>query len=76
MFTCKTCSEQYTRETTDKFRLRQNKYKSNDRKFKRREPCIQEHLYEHFHNNDHNAFLEDVAITPIDKTDERDPKNR
>ena len=34
--TCKTCSKQYTAETTDQFRLRWNNYKSNNRKFKRR----------------------------------------
>ena len=50
-----------------------NNYKSNDRKFKRVERCMQEHLYEHFYSN---GFLEDVAITLIDKTDRRDPKNR
>ena len=50
-----------------------NNYKSNDRTFKRGERCMQEHLYEHFYRN---GFLEDVAITLIDKTDGRDPKNR
>ena len=76
LFTCKTCSKQYTGETTDQFRLRWNNYKSNDRKFKRGEPCMQEHLFEHFYSDGHNGFLEDVAITLIDKTDGRDPKNR
>ena len=76
LFTCKTCSKQYTGETTDQFRLRWNNYKSNDRKFKRGEPCMQEHLFEHFYSDGHNGFLEDVAITLIDKTDRRDPKNR
>ena len=74
--TCKTCSKQYTGETTDQFRLIWNNYKSNDRKFKRGEPCMQEHLYEHFYSDGHNSFLEDGAITLIDKTDGRDPKNR
>ena len=76
LFTCKTCSKQYTGETTDQFRLRWNNYKSNDRKFKRGEPSMQEHLFEHFYSDGHNGFLEDVAITLIDKTDGRDPKNR
>ena len=58
--TCKTCSKQYTGETTDQFRLIWNNYKSNDRKFKRGEPCMQEHLYEHFYSDGHNGFLEDV----------------
>ena len=33
-------------------------------------------MYEHFYRDGHNGFLEDVAITLIDKTDGRDPKNR
>ena len=70
--TCKTCSKQYTVETTDQSRLRWNNYKSNDRKFKRRKLCMQEHL----HSDGHNGFLEDVTITLIDKTDGKDPKNR
>ena len=56
-----------TRETTDQFRLRGNNYKSNDRKFKRREPCMREYLLEHFYSDDHNGFLEAVAITLINK---------
>ena len=65
-----------TGETTDQLRLRCNKYKSNDRKFKREEPCMREHLFEHFYSDGHNGFLEAVAITLIDKTVGRDPKNR
>ena len=34
-FTCKTCSKQYTGETTDQFRLKWNNYNSNNRKFER-----------------------------------------
>ena len=37
---------------------------------------MQEHLYEHFYSDGHNGFLEDVAITLINKTDHWDPKNR
>ena len=74
-FTCKTCSKQYTGETTDQFRLRWN-YKSNDRKFKRGELYMQEHVYEHFYSDGHDGFLEDIAITLINKTDGRDPRNR
>ena len=48
-------------------------YKSNDRKFKRGEPCMQEHLYEYFYSDGHNGFLEHVAITLINKTDGGDP---
>ena len=37
---------------------------------------MQEHLYEHFCIDGDNGFLEDVAITLINKTDGRNPKNR
>ena len=37
---------------------------------------MQEHLFEHFYSDGHSDFLEDVAISLIDKTDGRDPKNR
>ena len=37
---------------------------------------MQEHFYELFYSDGANGFLEDVAITPIDKTDGRDSKNR
>ena len=76
LFTCKTCSQKYTGETADQIRLRWNNYKPDDRKFKRGEPCMQEHLYEHFYSDDQNGFLEDVTITLIEKTDVEDPKNR
>ena len=72
LFTCKTCSRQYTGETTDQFRLTWDHYKSNERKFKRREQYMQDYLYEHFYSDEHNGFL--VAITLIDKTDDKIPK--
>ena len=68
--------KQYTGETTDQFKLRWSNYKSNDKKFKKGEHCMSEHLYEHFFNDGHNGFIKDVVITLIDKTDGKDPKNR
>ena len=41
--------------------------------FKRREKCMQEHLYKHFESEGHTEFLDDVSITPIDKTDGSNP---
>ena len=35
---------------------------------------MQEHLLEHFKKNGHNGVLGNVSITPIDKTDGKDPK--
>ena len=76
LFTCKTCSKQYTGKTTYQFRFCWNDYKSNDRKFKRGEPRTQKHLHEHFYRDGHNVFLEDVVIILIDKTDGRNPRSR
>ena len=53
--------------TTDKFRLRWNNYKENNRKVKRGEEHMQPLVFEHFSSNDHNSFLEDCSITLIDK---------
>ena len=59
-------------KTVEEFRRRWNNYKSNDRKFQRLEPCMQEHLFSHFSMSVHNGFLNDVSITFIDKTDPSD----
>ena len=45
-------------------------------KYKRGEPCMQQHFDEHFYRDGRNGFLENVAITLIDKTDGKDPENR
>ena len=37
---------------------------------------MQKHLYEHFYSDGYYGFLEDVTITLIDKTDDKDLKNR
>ena len=76
LLTCKQCQKQYTGETTDGFRYRWNNYKSNSRKFDRKEPCMQEHLYGHFSSPGDGGFLNDVSVTLIDKTDGSDPKKR
>ena len=34
---------------------------------------MQEHLFEHFNEEGHHGFLEDVSITFIDKTDPSEP---
>ena len=73
LMTCKKCLKQYAGQTIDNFRYRCNNYKSNDRKFQRSEPCMQEHLFRHFSSPGHNGFLSDVSETFIDKTDPSDP---
>ena len=63
-------------QIVDEFCRSWNNYKSNDRKFQRLEPCMQEHLFSHFSMADHDGFLNDVFITFIDKTDPSDPLRR
>ena len=76
LLTCNYFGKQYVRKTTDEFRHRWTNYKSNDRKNARNEACTQEHLFEHFKSEGHIAFLGNVSITLIDKTDGKDPKRR
>ena len=67
---------QYVGKTVDDFRLRWNNYKDNNRKYLRKESCMQQHLFEHFSSEGHNSFLDDVSIIFIDKTDPKDPNKR
>ena len=76
LLSCKVCGLQCVGSTNDKFRLRWNNYKENDRKGKRGEEHKQPLVFEHFSSNDHNGFLEDCSITLIDKTDGSDPTRR
>ena len=73
---CKACGLQYVGSTTDRFRLRRNNYKENDRKALRGEEHMQPELFEHFAADNHNCFLTDCSITLIDKTDGSDPTRR
>ena len=73
LLTCNKCFKQYVGQTVDEFCRRWNNYKSNDKKFRRLEPCLQEHLFSHFSMAGHDGFLNDVSITFIDKTDQSDP---
>ena len=70
LLTCNKCKKQYTGQTTDNFRGRWNNYKPKSKSFKRREKCMQEHLYKHFECEGHTEFLDDVSITLIDRTKE------
>ena len=67
---------QYVGSTTDPFRYRWNNYKDNNRKAERGVEDMQSNLFEHFACNGHTGFLEDCAITLIDKTDDADPTRR
>ena len=76
LLSCKTCGLQYLGSATDRFRLRWNNYKDNDRKAQRGEEHMQPELSEHFHSEEHNGFLQDCNITLIEKTDSSDPTRR
>ena len=47
LITCNKYFKEYFGQTVDKFRRRWNNYKSNETKFQRLEPCIQQHLFSH-----------------------------
>ena len=48
LFTCNKFMPQCVRKTVDKFRLRWNNYKMNERNFWKVKTCMQQHLFEHF----------------------------
>ena len=75
LLSCRVCGLQYVGSTTNKFTLRWNNYKENNRKAKREEH-MQPLVFEHFSSNDHKGFLEDCSITLIGKTDGSDPTRR
>ena len=68
--------KQYVGQTVDEFRNRWNNYKSNDRKYLNRQPCFQEHIFEHVNGDGHSGLLENVSITFIDKTVPSNPGKR
>ena len=73
LLSCNICGLQCVGSTTDRFRLRWNNNKDNDRKAQRGEEHMQPELFEHFYLKGHNGFLQDCNITLIDKTDCSDP---
>ena len=64
---------QYVGCTTSPFRYCWNKYNDNNRKAEKRVEHLQADLFEHFASHGHNGFLEDCAITLIDKADSAGP---
>ena len=73
---CKVCGFQYAGSTSDNSRFRWNNCKENNWKAKRGKEHMQLLVFEYFSSNDHNRFLEDCSITPIDKTDGADLTRR
>ena len=76
LLTCKICQKYYVGQTVDIFRSRWNNYKNNDRKYLVGEPCMQEHILEHFNSDGHTGSLENIFVAFINKTDSQNPENR
>ena len=68
LLTCTMCRKQHVGLTVDIFWSRWNNYKGNDRKYLVGDPCLQEHIYEHFNRDGHTAFLENASLTFTEKT--------
>ena len=66
------CQLQYVGSTTDRFWLRWNNYKDNDRKAQWGEEHMQTELFKRFYSEGHNGFLQDCSRTLMDKTDGSD----
>ena len=48
---------QYVRKTVNDFRLRWNNYKDNNRKYLRKESCIQQHLFDYLNTSEARVTL-------------------
>ena len=48
LLTCYNCQMQYVGKTVDEFCLQWNKYKDNNKKYLKKEACMQQHLFEDF----------------------------
>ena len=50
------CQLQHIGSTTDRFRLKWNNYKDNEKKVQRDQEHMQPELFQHFHSEGHNGF--------------------
>ena len=76
LLTCNHCRKQYTSQTVNSFCLKWNNYKYCSRKHAKGKSVKQQHLYDHFIDENHNSFVQDILITFIDKRDHLDPLKR
>ena len=74
LFSCKTCSKQYT-GNTERFRSRLNNYKSAHRSFIKGNTVKQASFHAHFEDDKHHG-ISDWEITLIDQTDSVDNLRR
>ena len=70
------CLKQYVGQTVEECRYRWNSYNNNGRKYQEDGTFMQQHIFEHFYEEGHHSFLEDVSIALIDKTDPSKPSQR
>ena len=73
-----TSNKQYTGKAVDNFRGRWNNSKTDERKASSGniECCKQQFLQNHFLQDDHHGFLEDVEVILIDKNQASDSTKR
>ena len=73
-----TSNKEYTDKAVDKFRSRWNNSKTDERKASSGniERCKQQFLQNHFLQDDHHGFLEDVEVIVIDKNQASDSTKR
>ena len=57
LLSCKICQLQYVGSATDRFRLKWNNYKDNEKKAQRGQEHMQPELFQRFHSEGHNGFL-------------------
>ena len=57
LITCNKCKMQYVGKTVNDFRLRWNNYKDNNRKYLRKESCIQQHLFDYLNTSQARVTL-------------------
>ena len=73
---CKTCRQKNVGPTVERFQLRCKISNKNDSKTKRGEEHMQPELFDHFHSEKHDGFLQDCSTTLTDKTDGSGPRRR
>ena len=73
-----TSNKQYNGKAVDNFRSRWNNSKTDERKASSGniECCKQQFLQNHFLQDDHHGFLEDVEVILIDKNQASDSTKR
>ena len=75
LLACKVCLK-HAGQIVKEFRYMWNNYKNNGCNYQEYGTCMQQYLLEHFFEEGHQGFLEDVSITLIDSPDPSNPSQR